>query len=456
MTAASPMSLPPPHDAQAARTVGPRPVAVPPIEPGLRRRLTASLATVLLLALGVFGWAAHATLSSAVIAPGLVVVDSSAKKIQHPSGGVVAAISVRNGDQVEAGDVLLRLDDTQTRANLGIVTSQMVQLIGRKARLMAERDGAERILFPKGFLGSDPEAPLIAAGETKLFNDRVRQRAGQIAQLSARIGQLRQEIDGLTSQRLAKDKEIALLDEELSRVRGMFERNLLPQTRLLQTERELARLNGERGLLVAQIAKAGGQIAETELQIIGIDQTLQSEAGREIRDIEARVAELGERRTAAEDQLKRIDVRAPQTGIVHELAVHTVGGVIGPGETAMLIVPVEDLLAIEVRIAPTDIDQAIVGRRAVLHFPGLNRQTTPEIRGTLARVSADLTREAQTGAAYFTGRVKIDAADLGKLSQIKLVPGMPVEAFIEGSERTALSYFVKPVKDQIERAFREE
>jgi HlyD family secretion protein len=442
--------------AAAAPKVGRTVRELPRLEGGLRRRITAVAIVVMALGVGIFGWAAHATLSSAVIALGLVVVDSSAKMIQHPTGGVVAAINVKNGDRVSAGDVLIRLDDTQTRANLGIITSQIVQLVGRKARLVAERDGANGVVFPPAYLDSHPEARIVADGEVKLFMDRLSQRLGQIAQLRARIGQLNQEIDGLTAQRLAKDKEISLLEEELARVRDMFQRNLLPQTRLLQTERDLARLYGERGLLIAQIAKAGGQISETELQIIGIRQSLQSDTGKEIRDIEARIAELEERRTAAEDMLKRIDIRAPQSGIVHELAVHTVGGVVGPGETVMQIVPVEDLLSIEVHIVPTDIDQAIVGRKAVLHFPGLNRQTTPEIHGTLQRVSADLTREQHTGAAYYTGRVKIDADDLAKLDAIKLIPGMPVEAFIEGSERTALSYLVKPVKDQIDRAFREE
>jgi HlyD family secretion protein len=446
------------HSALASSSApAPGPVGqVERIEPGLRRRLIATGIAILVMFGGIGGWIATANLSSAVVAGGVVVVDSNAKKVQHPSGGIVAAINVRNGDKVTAGDVVVRLDDTQVRANLGLVTTQLVQLVGRKVRLIAERDGTVELRFPPGFLASDPEAPAVMAGEVQLFHTRRAQRAGQKDQLRQRIGSLGKEIEGLTAQLDAKEKEIGLLSDELGRLKEMSRKQLVPMTRVVTSERELARLQGERGNFIAQIARAGSQISETELQISGIEQTVQSDAGKDLRDIEARINELIERRLAAEDQLKRIELRAPQSGIVHELAVHTVGGVINAGEPVMLVVPNEEALAIEVRISPNDIDQVSLGRRATLRFPSLNRQDTPELIGEVSRVAADLTREPQSGTMYFLARLKVTASEEAKLRAIRLVPGMPVEGHIEGGERTTWSYLIKPITDQFRRAFREE
>ena len=293
-------------------------------------------------------------------------------------------------------------------------------------------------------------------GESKLFDKRRTALEGQKAQLKERVGQLTREIEGLSSQATAKDEEIRLMREELSRVEGMRKKELVTVQRLLSTQRDLTRLEGERGVLVAQIAKARGSISETELQIFGLDQSTQSEANRELREIEARIAELSERRTAAQDQLKRIELRAPQTGIIHELAVHTVGGVISPGETVMSIVPREDDFVVEVKIAPIDIDQVAIGLPATLRFSAFNQTTTPELRGRVTQRAEELTKEPQTGNAYYTARIKIEDQEREKASRMSLVSGMPVEGFIETSQRTALSFLMKPVTDQINRAFREE
>jgi HlyD family secretion protein len=443
--------------------VAPFPRPAVPIEPerpaqsdfGLKRRLIAGLIVAGLLVFGVGSWAAFATLSGAVIASGLIVVDTNSKKVQHPAGGVVGEIRVKNGDVVAANDVLLRLDDTQTRAALGIVVSQLVELIGRKARLTAERDDAQRIEFPADFAGISPEAERVMAGERRLFEARRKTTAAQKAQHRERIEQLRHEITGLSSQRDAKARELGLVREELARLTDMYKRNLLPVTRVLAMQREEARIDGEHGAFVAQIARCGGQISEIELQILLIDQTLQSDAQKELREIESRIAELSERRVAAEDQLKRIDLRAPIGGTVHELSVYTVGGVIAQGETLMLIVPNEDRLVIEVRVSPVDIDQLKQGQPSVLRFPAFNMRTTPEVRGRVTRIGADLTREAQTGQSFYIVRIQADDAALATLGQLKLVPGMPVEAFIETGQRTALSYLVKPFADQLARAFKE-
>jgi HlyD family secretion protein len=426
----------------------------PPVR-DLQIRLAIGLIAVALLVFGIGGWMATAQLSGAVVANGLIVVDSNVKKVQHPTGGVVSEIKVKNGDRVNPLDLLVRLDDTQTRAALGIIVSQLVELHGRKARLTAERDDLDEVSFPKDLEAYGDDAQRVITGERRLFESRRKVAQGQKAQLKERIGQLRQEIEGLTSQRDAKAKELKLVREEFSRVDDMHKRGLLPVTRVLAMEREETRIAGEHGAFVAQIARTSGQIAETELSILAIDQTTRTDAQKDLRESEARIAELSERRLAAEDQLKRIDIKSPLAGIVHDLGVHTVGGVISPGEAIMQIVPTGDMLSVEVRIPPHDIDQVALGQRAMLRFTAFNQRTTPELSGALTHVAADLTREAQSGMSYYIARIKLSEEGLAKLVGVKLLPGMPVEAFIETGQRTALSYFLKPFSDQLARTFRE-
>jgi len=420
------------------------------MESGLRSRLVLAFGLIALMAISCGVWAATTPIGGAVIASGTVVVDSNIKKVQHPTGGVVALIPVQNGDRVRAGDTVLKLDDTQARANLGIVVSQLIQLTGRKARLEAERDLADGITFPADFLANE-EAKAIAEGETRLFGHRRTFKKGQVAQLTERIGQIKEEIKGLSAQREAKQTESDLMVEELDRLEGLRKQELMAINRILAAQRDLTKLKGEWGSLVAQVARAQGQISEMELQIIALDQNMQTEATKELREIEARIAELVERKVAAEDQLKRVVLTASQDGTVHDLTVHTVGGVIGPGETVMTIVPSHDELSVEVRIATSDIDQVHTEQVAKLRFPAFNQRTTPEISGTVTRVGADLTRDAQSNSVFYVVRIRPEALP----KSIKLVPGMPVEAFIATGERTALSYLIKPIADQFARAFRE-
>ena len=422
------------------------------LEPALARRLLLGVTLIVLMVVSVGGWAATTPIGGAVIASGFVVVESNIKKVQHPTGGIVAEINVKNGNLVNAGDVVISLDDTQARANLGIVVSQLVQLRGRKARLEAERDQTDQVRFPAGFVESGEDAAAIMEGEKRLFEVRQSVKNGQIAQFNERIGQLKQEIKGTTAQRDAKAEEVDLMRDELERLEAMRKKDLVPTTRTLQAQRDLTRLRGEWGAHIAQIARSQGQISETELQIIGVTQNMQTDASKELRELEARVAELMERKVAAEDQLKRIYLRAPQTGFVHDLTVHTVGGVIGPGENVMSIVPTHDTLGVDARIGTSDIDQVAIGQQAVLRFPALNQRTTPEIRGTVTRVGADLSKDPQGNAVYFTLRISVSDHDR---EAFKLVPGMPAEAFISTHERTALSYLMKPLSDQVTRAFRE-
>jgi HlyD family secretion protein len=432
-----------------------RPAAMPGDFAELRRPLAIGLALSGLIALAVFAWGSIATLSGAVIAHGIVVVDGNSKKVQHQQGGVVGEIFVKDGSRVSAGDMLVKLDDTQARALLGIVRSQLTELIGRKTRLAAERDDRKDLEFPPDFTTSGPEAERVASGERRLFDARLASANGQKAQLGERIKQNEDEIKGLTLQNSAKTRETMLIRDELSRVNELYQRNLLPMTRVLSLQRDETRIEGEVGTLMAQVAKLGGQIAETRMQIIAIDQNRFSDAQKELREVEGRIAELQERKIAAEDQLRRVELRAPIDGIIHELGVHTVGGVVNPAEQLMLVVPSSDLLSVEIRIPSSDIDQLKIGRQGTLRFTAFNQRTTPEVKGVVTRLSPDAVRDKETGQFYYTARITPDDSEIARLADHKLVPGMPVEAFIETSSRTALSYLTKPLTDQFERAFRE-
>lgn len=419
-------------------------------------RITAALLLIGGLVFGCGTWAATASLSGAVIASGSVVVERHAKKVQHRDGGIVAAINVRNGERVLAGATLIRLDDTQTRAELAIVRSQLVELSGRKVRLLAERDGRETLQFAPEFAGQGSDSANVEAGETRLFNENVTTRKSQKEQLQLRIGQLGEERGGLTRQRDAKAHELQLIRKELEQVQSLQKRALTPISRVYAMEREATRLDGEHGALLSQIARIGGQISELNLQILAVDQTARAEAQRELRSIEARLAELAEREGAARDRLGRMELKSPQTGIVHELAVNTIGGVVTAAEPVMLIVPDGEALTVEARMSPLDIDQLSVGQGARLRFSAFNSRATEELAGHIIHVAADTTTDAKSGQTYYSTRIALADEARAKLGDLKLIPGMPVEVFVATADRTALDYLAKPFLDQLARAFREE
>jgi HlyD family secretion protein len=424
----------------------------------IRRHLWAGVLVVGLLAGGVGGWAATTEIAGAVIAPGFLVVESNVKKVQHPTGGVVGEIRARDGDRVKAGDIVVRLDETITRANLAIVSKGLDELMARKARLEAERDGLEAVAFPRDLLerGGDPALANTLGGERRLFELRRAARLGQQSQLRQRVGQLNEEIGGLSAQLGAKQQEIVLVQKELKGARELWDKNLMPITKLTSLEREATRLEGERGQVTASIAQAKGKISELELQIIQVDRDLASEVGKDLREAEGKIGEFVERKVAAEDQLKRVDIRAPQDGTVHQSTAHTVGGVVNAGgEPIMLIVPDTDTLMAEAKVPPQDIDQLQLGQKAVLRFSTFNQRTTPELNGTVSRISADATQDQRTGANSYTIRIALPPQEIARLGDVKLVPGMPVEAFLQTGDRKAMSYLVKPLMDQITRAFRE-
>jgi HlyD family secretion protein len=423
----------------------------------IHHHVRVGIVIVVVLCGGVGGWAAATDISGALIAPGSVVVDSNVKKVQHPTGGVVGELRVRDGDRVKTGDIVVRLDETVTRANLAIVTKGLNELSARKARLEAERDGAETVTFPAALLERerDPDVAGAINSERRLFELRRSARVGQKSQLRQRIAQLEEQIEGLSAQANAKAREIELINRELEGVRELWKKNLVPITRLTALEREATRLDGERGQLIATIAQTRGRITETGLQIIQIEQDLSSEVAKETREIDGKIGEFVERKVTAEDQLKRIDIRAPQDGTVFQLTVHTVGGVITAGDAIMLIVPNADNLTVEAKVNPQDIDQLQIGQKAVLRFSAFNQRTTPELNGAITRISADTSIDQRTGLSFYTIRIGMSAAEIARLGEVRMVPGMPVEAFVQTGERTVLSYLMKPLTDQVMRAFRE-
>jgi HlyD family secretion protein len=428
-----------------------------PTRRSMRRHLLVAVVVVCILVIGVGGWGTTAVISGAVVASGSLVVDSNVKKVQHPTGGIVGELRVRDGDHVRAGDIVVRLDETVTRANLAIVRKGLDELMARKARLESERDGWDTIVFPAQLVAgaSDPDRAAAMDSERKLFNLRKTARSGQKAQLRERVAQLGEEIAGLTAQQNSKSKEISLVERELAGVRDLWSKNLVQINRLTALEREAARLDGERGQLVAAAAQAKGKVAETALQILQIDQDIASEVAKELREVDGKIGEFVERKVTAEDQLKRIDVRAPQDGTVFQLAVHTIGGVITASDPIMLIVPEADNLAVEVKVNPQDIDQLQLNQKAILRFTSFNARTTPEIEGVVTRISADISTDQRTGQSYYTLRISLPPEQLQHLGDVKLLPGMPVEAFVQTGDRTMLSYLMKPLHDQFVRAFRE-
>ena len=427
------------------------------VQQSIRLHLIVGLSVVALLAGGLGGWASTQQISGALIAPGQIVVESNVKKVQHPTGGVVGEVRARDGDVVKAGDILVRLDDTVTRASLAIVTKNLDAAYARAARLEAEQRGIDHINFPMQLLDrtNDPDVNNLMKSEMKLFDVRVNGRAGQKAQLRERVIQLNEEIAGLTAQEQAKDQEIALVQKELEGVRQLYEQHLVQISRLTTLERDTARLNGERAQYIASRAQAKGKISETELQIIQVDKDVVSEVSKDLRETNDKIGEFVERKVTAEDQLRRVDIRAPQNGMVLQSTVHTVGGVISAGDAIMMIVPQADDLQVEAKVNPQDIDKLQVGQKTLLRLSALNQRTTPELNGVVSRVSPDVTTEQRTGQSYYTIRVTMPSEEIARLGEAKLIPGMPVEAFVQTGDRTLMSYLMKPLHDQLMRAFRE-
>lgn len=418
------------------------------------RVITGSAAAILLVA-GIGGWASTAKLSGAVISSGTVLVAENVKVIQHLDGGVVRAINVQKGQEVAAGEVLLRLDDVQIRTEQSILMGQLAELIARQARLTAERDAATEIAFPDDFLVTYPDGILILQGEQQLFDSTARNRRSQRQQLELQVAQLEEEVGGLQFQAAALVDEVALAQEERARMGALAEKGLIEATRINVADRELARMLGSQGELAAGIARSNARISEVRLQILAIDEVAYTEAQRELRAVAASIAELKDRLAEVNDRLDRTLIRSPVDGNVNELTVTTLGGVISPAERLLTIVPEDADLKIEFRVAVNDIDQISLDQEVKLRFSAFNQRTTPEISAMVSRVSAAATTDPQTGQSYYVAEAEV-TGDLSVLGDRGLVPGMPVDVFVQTQEQVAIAYFVKPFTDQIARAFREE
>lgn len=421
---------------------------------GLRRHVIAGSAFALLLVLGCGGWAANAALNGAVVTQGAVKIDQNLKEVQHRDGGIVQSIAIRQGDRVEEGQILFRLDDVQTRAELSIIRSQLAENLGRKARLVAERDNLASVVYPHGIAELSDDVDHIREGETRLFTGNKANRDSRKEQLEISIVQSGEEIRGLESRQVAKIEEVRLVELERGKYLSLFQKGFIDGVKVFNINREWARLLGERGEIDATLARAKLRISDARLQIIAIDETARTEAQRELRQVEAKISELSDRRVANEDRLARMDIRSPIAGTVNELMVFTVGGVITPAARLATIVPQSAKLMVEIRIAPNDIDQVHLGQTARMRFSAFNRNTTPEVSGKLVHISPATTKDPVSGQNFYVGEVQIEDAAIA-LGERRLLPGMPVEVFVSTEDRTALSYLIKPLMDHAERVFRE-
>ena len=416
---------------------------------GIGRRVWVSGALAIGLVAGLGGWAAQAKLAGAVVSQGHMVVTGEVKQIQHNDGGVIAEIAVKNGDRVKKGDVLFRLDETQTRVELSIIRAQIDQLNAMKIRLEGEREGATAITFPASIPAS------ITASEAKLFAENLRMLDNHRRQLGLQAEQLADQIQGLDEQRMASRNEKVILLEEIATMEKLLKSGLGKSSDLRGLNRQLVRLDGTIGDMSARIAEAEGQVSELKIKLLSLDQTRTSEAQKDIVGLESKLAELSERAVAAEHRLSRTVMRAPADGIVYDLQVHTIGGVIGSGATVLSLVPDGDDMKVELRVAPVDIDRLYPGQPVRMRLTAFNQRTTPEIDGELQVIGAATSTDKATGQPYYTASAAMDPADLAKIGK-KLIPGMPVEVYVQTEERSALSYITKPFTDQVFRAFREE
>ncbi|MSP43922.1 MAG: HlyD family type I secretion periplasmic adaptor subunit [Alphaproteobacteria bacterium] len=414
----------------------------------------------LIIAVTFFGfglWAAIAPLDSAAIAPGFLTVQSNRRTIQHLEGGIIKEIFAKDGMQVKAGDVLIRLDDTRARAQADILLADLNSQLASEARLLAERDGLPAPVFPDELMQKQSNATIsaILAGQRNVFDTRVNSLQGQKSILQQRVGQFEEQISGLRAQVTAKGTQARLIKEELKDLSGLLERGYVTKTRVLALKREEARLEGERAEHISAIARSEQGIGETKLQMFQLEKSRQEEIARELRDLQAKITELRERMVAANDMLRRIDIMAPVSGTVMDLAVHTAGGVIGPGVALMDIVPLNDLLVVEVHINPIDIDSIRPGNEVALRVNTVDSRRTPVITGVLETISADRTVDQRTGMFFYKGRVLIPAEQRERLGGLTLHSGMQVEALINRGEQTALQYALKPLTEAFAKSFRE-
>jgi HlyD family type I secretion membrane fusion protein len=413
---------------------------------------------ILLIIVGLGGWAATVPLSSAVIAQGSLTVDSKRKQVQHLEGGIVETLMVRDGDLVTAGDGLVKLDETRPRAMLDIIESSLRKELASEARLIAERDGSAAITYPAALTDSldTSEVKALIDSQNAIFKARRGSISGEVAILQQRTAQLNEEIKGLIAQNDSKLRQLALITEELDGLKQLMSQGQTTKPRVLALERSAAGLLGEQGELLANIARSKKSIGETDLEIIQREKNFQKIVTEELETVQSKLRDLQERAVAARDVLKRIHITAPVNGTVVNMAAHTVGAVIKPGETILEIVPGKDSLSAELFIQPQDIDNVTIEQPAAVRLLAFKQRTTPLLNGTVTYVSADSLEHPTTRQHYYQAQVKVPEEEIARLGDLKLQPGMQVEVMIRTGDRTAFQYLIQPLLDSVNRAWREE
>ncbi|MEQ8332531.1 HlyD family type I secretion periplasmic adaptor subunit [Nisaea sp.] len=414
---------------------------------------------ILLMTMGGFGvWAITATFSSAVIAQGTTVFEGKRKSVQHLEGGIVGEILAREGDRVQVGDVLVRLDPVRAQSAYSIIERQLVAARALEARLVAEREDAVSIIFPADLearRGETQIAELLGLQERQ-FEDRRKLLGNQVSILNLRIEQYRAESSGLDIQQKYKDVQIDLIERELIGLKKLNARGYVTITRILSLEREAARLRGERGTDISGIARIENAVGEARLQMIQIRQTFKESALAQLQEIQNQVADLATRLVASRDLLSRSDILAPASGIVQGSKVLTIGGVLMPGQELMQIVPSNDRMRIEIQVQPQDIEWVVPGLVSELRFTTLNQRTTPVVEGTITQVSADRFVDERANVAFYLAMVDVAPEQFARLETHRLQAGMPVDVLIKTAERTFLQYLLRPLTDTIARSFRQE
>ena len=411
----------------------------------------------LIVLVGGFGtWAVRTQITGAIIASGRIEVDQNRQIIQHPTGGIVAEILVREGEPVEAEEILMRLDDNAYRSELAIIEGQLFELIARRGRLEAERDGMKEIVFDMLLDEAGAQGESLKAGQLRLFVARRASEDNQIDQLTKRAGQIRNQIEGIVAQQAALTEQLALIEEELVSQQALLDRGLAQAARVLALRREKASLLGSQGDFTAQIAQAEGRITETDIQIITLDNERREDAITRLRDLQFNELELSERRAALLVELDRLDIRAPVSGIVYDLTIFAPRSVVRPADPLMYLVPQDRPLVIAAEVETIHIDQVFVGQEVNVRFSAIVQRRTPELIGRVTQMSADAFEDERRGASFYRAEIILVDGEIEKLpDDLTLIPGMPAESFLRTDDRTPLDYLIKPLADYFAKAFRE-
>lgn len=424
-----------------------------------RKPLAIGLLAVLVLVGGFGTWSVMTKIAGAVVASGTIEVDRNRQVVQHIDGGIVAEILVDEGDLVSPGQVLIRLDAVELTSRLVIYESQLFELMARRGRLEAELDDSEEISFDDELLSAaaaQPDIQDLVDGQTRLLNARRDTKARETEQLEKRRDQIEEQIRGIQAQQTSLQVQLGLIGEELANQQSLLERGLAQATTVLALKRNQASLGGELGELVASEAQALQRITEIDIEILKLATGQREEAITQLRDLRAQELELAETRRSIQERLARLDIKAPVAGVVLGMQIQTLRSVVSPAEPVMHIVPQDRPLVIAAQVLPTDIDQLHIGQDVTLIFSALDQSETPELFGYVDQISADAFQDQSSGLSFYRAEVLLKQGEMERLPKdVVLIPGMPVESFIQTVERSPLDYLLKPLMDYFNKAFRE-